>query len=236
MFSKQANTVPFVNTRPTGEEVRLAVGDGRWMTMQQATFVTGLSERTLRRHIKKGAVKFRRNGKQKNSPVELWITPEVSKFVEQVELEDQDDNQTIEIFDVVSDDSDGEAFDTTPESAINPTIQSAPRQPSETEVVMRSITEQFLERLDKTNEMLYQLRIEMQDKERQLKLLPDLQKQADEKQLAELKSIALEKQIEQLKQINEKLQQEAAAAAEKSRLAEEKKSWWKKLFASDNLV
>lgn len=237
MYSKQANSAPFSSTRPSGEAVRLAVGDGRWMTMQQAIIVTGLTERTLRRHIQKGWLKFRRQGKRSNSPLELWVTPEVSKFVDHADQVDSDDSQIVEIFDAAPDDSDEEIIDTSPKSSVNAGSaenQDASAKPSEAENLLRTITTQFLERLDKSNEMLFELRTELQDKDRQLKLLPDLQKQANERELAELKSIALEKQIEELKQINEKLQQEADLAAAKSLLPKEKKSWWQSLFISES--
>jgi hypothetical protein len=235
MYSKQANSLPFGATRPSGEAVRLAVGDGTWMSIQQATIVTGLTERTLRRHIKKGWLKYRRNGKRTNSPLELWITPDVSKFVEH---EDSDDSEVVEIFNAEPDDTYDEIVETgpeaTPQNQQAQEVDGSARRPSEIESVLQSITGQFLQRLDQSNEMIFQLRSELQDKDRQLKLLPDLQKEANDKQLAELKSIALEKQIEELKLVNEKLQLEAEAATEKARLAQQKRGWWSWLMGSNN--
>jgi len=232
MYSHQAKTLSFASTRPSGEEVRLAVGEGRWMSMQQAIIVTGLTERTLRRHIKRGSLKFRRQGKQRNSPLELWITPDISKFVD---LDSQDDSQTIEVFDVDPNDSEDNAFDTTPDATVNVRMedsQASAQKPTDLERVLETITGQFLKQLEQKNEMLYELRTELQDKDRQLKLLPDLQKQAAERHDAEFKSIALEKQIEELKLLNENLQQAAATAT----LAQSKKSWWKSLFQSGSSV
>lgn len=206
------------------------------MIMPQAIAATGLTERTLRRHVQKGWVKYRKLGNPKKLRIELWITPEIGNLGDQIESGDQDDAQGVDIFDVSSDSIDGEVFDTTPEPAVSSqaveTAEGSIRS-SELEKIVSAITGKFLERLDKTNEMLFELRSELQDKDRQLKLLPDLQKEAEERQLAELKAIALEKQIEELKLLNEKLIKEA----EQGQAVQEKKSWWKSLFtagAADN--
>lgn len=228
MHSKQANSVPFV-PKVSSEETRVE-GEGRWMNMQQAIVVTGLTERTLRRHIKKGWVKVRRNGKRPNSPVELWITSEVSKLVDQ---DDSDDSDVVEIFDAAPGDVSEtleveDTLDEQEQKADTPASNEASKSAggADIETVLRSITSQFLERLDQSNEAIFLLRTELQDKDRQLKLLPDLQKQASERELAELKSIALEKQVEELKSQNEKLKEEAEAANEKARLAQQKKGFW----------
>ncbi len=197
--------------------------------MQQAIVVTGLTERTLRRHIKKGWVKYRRNGKRPNSPVELWITSEVGKLVEHDDAEEVD---VVEFFDAAPVDAiDGVEVEDASDNSDQSSEELGPNDYSkaagvEIDNVLRTITSQFLERLDQSNQMIYELRSELQDKDRQLKLLPDLQKQADERQLAELKSIALEKQVEELKHLTEKLKEEAEAANEKARLAQQKKGFW----------
>lgn len=226
MYTKQTNSASFSAGRPSGESVRLAVGDGAWMTMAQAILMTGLSERTLRRHMSKGLLKFKRKGKQHNSPVELWITPEIGKFAEQNEPESGDDGEVIEIFDATPEYSEETANDVEGSSGAGPARQTEP----DSVLMLRMITDQFFEKLEKKNEILLELKTEIQDKDRQLKLLPDLEKLADERQLAELKAIALEKQIEELKQLNEQLKQQAETAEEKVRLSQEKKSWWKMLF------
>jgi hypothetical protein len=232
MYSKQASSIPSGTSQSSTEAQQLSGENGRWMMMQQAVIATGLTERTLRRYIKKGLLKHRRTGRLTNSPLELWINPEVSKFADQ---EDQDDNENIEIFDVVPEGIDEEMFDTAPEPPLvahSAEHEDASPKAADLERIVGAITGQFLERLEKTNELVFQLRNELHDKDRQLKLLPDLQKQANERELAELKSIALEKQIEELKQLNEQLKQEAEHAAENARLAQEKKSWWKRFFTS----
>ncbi|MBX9769996.1 MAG: hypothetical protein K2X29_01415 [Candidatus Obscuribacterales bacterium] len=227
MYSQTNNPGRFAaaaSSRQSGDAVRLAVGDGQWMSMQQAVIVTGLHERTLRRYIKNGGVKSRKTGNRTNSKVELWITPEISKVTEQ----ESEIPEAIHVFNAAPDEDD---VSVEPEVITEADIQDRPSggsSPSDIELVMRSITGQFLERLDQSNEVINQLKGELEDKERQLRLLPDLQKKADEaKELAELKSIALEKQIEELQSLNEKLKAEADEAKQKATLAQQKKSWWR---------
>jgi hypothetical protein len=230
MYSKQASPNPLGTAKQVGEAGR-PVGEGQWMIMPQAIAATGLTERTLRRHVQKGWVKFRKLGNPKKPRIELWITPEIGNFGDQIESGEQEDAHGVDIFDVSSDSIDGEVFDTTPEpTASSQAVETAEGsiRSRELETIVSAITGKFLERLDKTNEMLFELRGELQDKDRQLKLLPDLQKEAEERQLAELKAIALEKQIEELKLLNEKLIKEA----EQGQAVHEKKSWWKSLFSA----
>lgn len=230
MYSKQANSVSIGTAKPVGEPAR-ATTDGQWMTMPQAIAATGLTERTLRRHVQKGWVKFRKSGNPKKPRIELWITPDIGNFGDQSDSNEHDDSQGVDIFDVAGDSIDGEVFDTTPEPVAASQTAEAPEgtiRPSDLEKIVSAITGQFLERLDKTNEVLFELRTELQDKDRQLKLLPDLQKESEERELAELKAIALEKQIEELKLLNEKLIKEA----EQAHATQDKKSWWKSLFSA----
>lgn len=234
MYSKQNNPANFAAaaaSRQSGDAVRLAVGEGQWMSMQQAILITGLHERTLRRYIKNGGVKSRKTGNRANSRVELWVTPEISKVSEQ---EDSDNYDVVEVFNASPDDE-GEAASLEPEGIADAQSDhnfSGGGTPSDIEKVLRSITGQFLERLDHSNLVINELKTELQDKDRQLRLLPDLQKEADAKQLADLKSIALEKQIQELQSLNEQLKLEAEEAKQKVLLAQQKKSWWKLLFSA----
>ncbi len=75
-------------------------------------------------------------------------------------------------------------------------------QTSITELV-RVIANEFAEKLDQQRELNWQLKVELEEKERQLRLIPDLQVQAErerkEAELKALEAIALEKQIEEMK-------------------------------------
>jgi hypothetical protein len=84
--------------------------------------------------------------------------------------------------------------------------------------VVREMAQQFAEQLSKEKETISILHRELEDKDRQLKLLPDFQKQAEDRrreaEAKELEAIALAKQIEALKAKSEE------AAASVARLTE----------------
>jgi len=193
------------------------VQEGEWMYLQRAAELTSLSEKTLRRYIKKKILKSRRVGKQINSPLQVWITPdslqtfdaETTLIEETNEAEDNDD----EVF--VAEAGEG---------APNPAPQERPPIDAayEVEKIVRAIADQFAQKLDQQKELIYELRNEIQTKDVQLKLLPDLQKQAEEKQIAEFEKIALEKQLAELKLENEKLKTQI----------EQKQPWWKSFFGT----
>ncbi len=63
------------------------------------------------------------------------------------------------------------------------------------EDVVRVIANQFAERLDQQKEFNFRLQRELEEKDRQLRLLPDLQRQAAEVQNKELEMAALRKQV-----------------------------------------
>ncbi len=58
-----------ISTNPIIEEK-----GGEWMTRQEASDATGMSEPTLRRYIKRGKVKFRRQGRTVNSKIQVLVT------------------------------------------------------------------------------------------------------------------------------------------------------------------
>lgn len=117
--------------------------------------------------------------------------------------------------------------------------------------VLTKITEQFSKQLDAEKEAVFALRKELDEKDRQLRLLPDLQKRAEEerklaeeeRRAAELRALeieALNKQISAMTDERVALEVKAAEAAElasdlkalKATVEELKKPWWKKVFGS----
>lgn len=97
----------------------------------------------------------------------------------------------------------------------------------------------FVMKLEEKDQLIGEMRFELQDKERQLKLLPDFQKEADERiKETEMKA---QESIEALRAENEKLKQEAEEASanavkvellekEIEQLRQPKTSFWKRLF------
>lgn len=100
------------------------------------------------------------------------------------------------------------------------------------EEVLTKLTEQFSKQLNAEKEVIFSLKKELEEKDRQLKLLPDFQKQAeDERKSVELKSLeaeALRKQIAALKEkenaaelANKKIEELEHNLAETQRIAQE---------------
>ena len=88
----------------------------------------------------------------------------------------------------------------------------------------KSIAEQFGNKLDEHKEVIFQLRHELQEKETQLRLLPDLQKKLEEEEkLKDFETTALRKQIEELNKENAILKE---AAELQTKAASKKKSAW----------
>ncbi len=70
--------------------------------------------------------------------------------------------------------------------------------------IIREMSQQFAEQLSKEKQLNFQLQRELEEKDVQLKLLPDFQKQAEDRrkeaEIKELETIALTKQIEAMKE------------------------------------
>jgi hypothetical protein len=94
------------------------------------------------------------------------------------------------------------------------------------EIVAEKLMKPLIEKLELQQELLVQQRLELSDKDRQLRLLPDLQKQAEDRakqlELEHVEKEALKKQVEALAQ--EKAQLEAE-------LAESRQGFWKRMFS-----
>lgn len=211
MYSKPAKPAATPVSAVNDQTVRtVQAADGKWLSIADAVEATQLSERTLRRYVKKGLIKARRIGKHSNSPVQLWITAEIQNLQEAEESAE-------DIVDVFEASVDGADENFAPDDAA-PT--AAP-----VEQLLRTITDQFIAKLDEQKELIFQMRGEIQEKDIQLRLLPDLQKKLEEKEkLTQFEATALQKQIEELQQENDRLRQEAAKAADK-------KGWWARLFS-----
>ena len=67
LFNKDALTEPVKSTVQAGE----------WMTIQQASNVTGYSMGTLRRYVKARRIKSRRQGRSINSKLEILVTADM---------------------------------------------------------------------------------------------------------------------------------------------------------------
>jgi len=214
-LSKQPTSKPAISA---DQAVQTTAQEGTWMFLQDAVQATGVSEKTLRRYAKKKALQSRRLGKLANSPLQVWITPDFSNKVKENPIEENDSE-----LDVVE--AEPESIDTeyTEEEDFTPGDAQQSNPSLEVDRVIKMLAEQFGNKLDEHKEVIFQLRHELQEKETQLRLLPDLQKKLDEEEkLKEFETAALKKQIEELNKENADLKD----TAEQLKKAAEKKSWW----------
>lgn len=223
-LSSQPNLAAHTRAFAGDQIVQTSPVTGEWMSLQSAIAVTGRSEKTLRRYIKKGELKSKRTGKLVNSPLLVWIDANSFK-----DMGDEEDG-TSEIFDAEPEIEDAVTVDQSDNFAPGQSAQAEPRiMDAGLETIIKAITEQFVQKLDEHKDLIMELRTELHEKDRQIRLLPDLQKQlaareAQEKS-TEFEKVALEKQIEALKQENDQLKQKVEGASQK-------KSWWQSLFSA----
>lgn len=230
-MTKQADQPP--STQVPVQSDQTIVQDGRWLLLSEAVAATGLSEKTLRRYVKKRILRSKRIGKNTNSPLALWITPSAFQDIEeesQASEADVVDTDFEDIENVLEDDS-------TPEPVLTsePTNQSVDlsKVGIELDRILKTITDQFVEKLDNQSNAIFILKNELAEKDVQLRLLPDIRKQLEQReQTAEVESAALKKQVESLIAENEKLRKDAEDLKSK-RPTEQKKSWWQSLFSSN---
>lgn len=204
--------------RQTGRDhaVQTRVEQGKWLSLQEATEVTGFSEKTLRRYIKKGSLKAKRLGKQLNSPFQVWIIPDSLKSVVEEHIEVEGITDIFETEQVELEEEESTPVAQSEQLASDDRAIVFPGFGRELEHVIRTVTQEFAEKLDEQRSVIFELRNELQSKERELRLLPDLQKQLEEREkMADFEKKALEKQVEELKRELESLK---------------KLPWWKKWF------
>lgn len=94
------------------------------------------------------------------------------------------------------------------------------------EVMAEKIVKPLMNKIEAQQELIFEQRQELSDKDRQLRLLPDLQKQAElraqEVELKHVENEALKKQIDAIIAEQATLQTQVEAL---------KQTWWRKLFA-----
>lgn len=188
---------------------------GDWMYMQQATEATGLSEKTLRRYIKKGILKHKRMGKAMNSPLKVFVTPD---FMQKVAA----DTEIVEAIDQIPDQptDEDDDLDVQDGPVAEPTHAAVPIN---VQSFLQEQAKAFADEIEKRTEIIHSLRQELDQKESALKLLPNLQKEMKDKEDAiEREREDLRKELVELQQSNEQLKKENERLEELN-----KRSWWK---------
>jgi hypothetical protein len=181
MYSKQPEA-SFSPNIVTDQTVQTDGENGSWMFLPEASEATGLSEKTLRRYIKKKLLKSKRLGKSMNSPLQVWVTPSTAKDVDETLVAEE----VIDVFDA-DDEIESPTENFSPHSTEAATGRNYDAAGGEVDRIVRAIAEQFAAKLDEHKELIFELRNELHDKDRQLRLLPDMQKKLEEAEQMKLR-------------------------------------------------
>ncbi|HNA72315.1 MAG TPA: hypothetical protein PKW73_03200 [Candidatus Obscuribacter sp.] len=219
---------------------KAARGESQWLFLQEVADLSGLSEKTVRRHIKKGTLKAKK-GKAANARIQVLITPEIlasiSKESPTEELEEDAGFENIDFEEVSAEEVTEEtASDGVTDFSPNP----AEKMQADMEMFKGIINEMMaplVKRVEEQARTLHEQERVIQDQKTQLRLLPDIQAREESerkaREMAELEKQALVKQIEALKTAQEELKATAEKAAElEKQLTIAKRPWWQKLMGS----
>jgi chromosome segregation ATPase len=193
------------------------------VTVAEAAAALGIDERTVREKLSKDEWK---GEKRRIGMKEKWFMyrGELDRQIERLKITPKERPSTEGLDGFFA----GEATDA--ETVESPAIEVQNERISiAIDEVLGKLTEQFSKQLNNEKEVVFTLRKELEDKERQLRLLPDLQRQAEEeRKAAELKSLeaeALRKQIEAMQSVQEEAEEARRSAEEEiQRLKDEKEA------------
>lgn len=183
----------------------------RTLTVKEAAQALGVSVRTVQHRLNTGELKGKRTPNQYGvSEWRVWPNKEIMERLSPGKsFEELDFSAPQEKF--LGGDSSAVVDAETVESGMDDSDEPSLR------TIVRELTRQFSEQLSREKSIAARLQRDLEDKDRQLKLLPDFQKQAEdqrkEAELKELESIALRKQVEALKNEEEAKQAELARLA-----------------------
>lgn len=223
---------------PATKTEKAAPRADQWLFLQDAAELTGLSEKTLRRNIKKGALKARK-GKTVNAKIQVQITSDflgrVNKEAQTEEFDEDTSLDGVSIEEVSVEDV------TYPEheeaSDFRPTGEKPLMDKEMVQTLLNELMSPLLKRVEEQAVVLREQERTIEDQKTQLRLLPDIQKREEEerqaRELAELEKQALIKQVEalQAEQAELKAAADKAAALEKE-LTFAKRPWWEKMFGT----
>lgn len=191
------------------------------VTVAEAAGALGIDERTVREKLSKGEWK---GEKRLVGMKERWFIyrGELDRQMERLRvLRPQDRVSTSGLESVF-----GEPVESIVDAQPIDEKADSERIAASVDQVLSKLIEQFSKQLHAEKELAFALKRELEDKDRQLRLLPDLQRQAEERHKdAELKALeveALRKQIEALEEAQTAaIEQERQAIQEAQRQAEE---------------
>lgn len=205
------------------------------MTVKQAAEILRIDERSVRERLSNGQLK----GEKKNIGLrEKWFV-----YHGALEAALAKENRSDALDGVIAD-------DVTDVDSVNDADQTDFRTPDDDgtwldvnrdklKAIAEEIVKPLMERIENQSEVIFEQKRMLEEQERQLRLLPDLRKQAEQKEkdaeLLHLENEAFRKQLAAIEE--ERLLAEARAAAYESaaqaaREKEAQKPWWQKLLGS----
>lgn len=192
------------------------VQTGQWMFLKEAEDKTGLSQKTLRRYIKKKALKTRRLGKTANARIQVFITDEISHQDDIVTDGELETNVAETYTTEEVDGEEEEVIDFAPEKQ----TQSVPNKEA-LQGLIEECMRPLITRIEEQASLLADSQKTIETQKIQLRLLPDLERQAKEREeAANLKQF----EIDALKKQLAEIESAKSAAESKARESEEKAS------------
>lgn len=176
----------------------------RTLTVKETAKVLGVSVRTIQNRLNAGDLSGKRVTNQYGTPEwRVWPNKEITEKLKDFPLDEfaLGGNRPSEEFQGGDSSAvlDAEAVD------VDNDYFEEPQAPIKS--LIREISQQFAEQLSREKELNFQLQRELQEKDLQLKRLPDFQKQAEDRrqeaEAKELEAIALAKQVEAMKALAE---------------------------------
>lgn len=222
------------NAAATTEGTKAPKSAGQWMYLNEAAELTQLSEKTLRRHIKRGLLKAKK-GKTVNAKIQVLLDSDtLAKISTALPVEEVDEDFTIdgvELDEQSTDSEDATATDFSP----NPSPELKPDMDMFKNIINEMMSP-LLKRVEEQAILLQKQEREIENHKVELRLLPDIQTreklEREARELAELEKIALQKQIKAMEAEKEELAAQAAKTVElEKQLALAKRTWWQKIFA-----
>ena len=221
------------------------------VTVAEAAAALGIDERTVREKLSKDEWK---GEKRLIGMKEKWFMyrGELDRQVERLRILRPQERVSTAGLDNVFEATDTDSAQTVDAQTVD--VEGVPRSAENISIavdeVISKLAEQFSKQLSAEKEAVFILKKELEEKDRQLRLLPDVQKQAEEHrkaaELKELEAVALRKQVEALEiqkaEVAEEFQQLKAEKESQDNAVQEQlrvltstvqelqKPWWKKLF------
>ncbi len=209
----------------------------RYLSVEETAELLGTTDRTVRRMLNSG----RLSGSQHLDKGKMvWRVHATKDIIQKLEGSYAASN-------LISDDAevdllDAEIDDSNDTEVNNPrtrewTAEAHTKASSAVDEFWNQISDRFIEKLEAKDQLIGQMQNKIEEKDRQLRLLPDFEKRAEDErkasELKELEVIALKKHLELLEASKETEIQNLKTELEALKSIPKKpESWWKKMFSS----